>query len=111
MDVPSRRTALEIVRITYGATQLILPGQIARWTGGQTDNVSLRVRRVLGARHIAQGLLLMGHSSRRHHLGAMVDGAHAASMIALAMADRRRRRDAMLNAISTSAFALGEAVG
>jgi hypothetical protein len=111
MVVSSRRTRLEIIRIAYGAAQIAFPGWIARWTGGQTDTVSLRVRRVLGARHIAQALLLMGNSRRSHELGAVVDGAHAASMIALAIADRRRRRDAVLNAMSTLAFALCEAVG
>jgi hypothetical protein len=72
-------------------------------TFGADDRASTTVGRTLGARHLAQALMTWARPSRRALLtGAAVDGAHATSMVALAVLDPSRRRlGALAAAIST----------
>ena len=101
-------TGLETARLLYGAAQLVAPRTVAQTARTETDQESLLVRRVLGARHLAQAALLIRGDSTAHRKGAVVDAAHASSMIAWAITHRRRRRAALLNALSATSFALGE---
>lgn len=77
--------------------------------GSGTDDDSLRVRRVLGARHLIQAILLLGASRRAHLLGAGVDLAHAATALVWVGLDRSRRGDALINGAASLGFAIAEA--
>jgi hypothetical protein len=106
----SRGIALTFARAVYGIALLLEPGpcQGGR-TFGADDRASTIVGRALGARHLAQALMTRARPSRRALLrGAAVDGAHAISMVALAVLDPSRRRlGAFAAAISTGFTACG----
>jgi hypothetical protein len=102
-------TALECIRLVYGIAQLRAPAMVARAVGGRADDDSLRVRRVLGARHVVQALLLLGAPRGYHVIGAAVDATHAATAFAWAGLDRTRRGDAAINGATSLVFAVAEA--
>jgi hypothetical protein len=104
------RTAvvLQAVRAGYGAALLLVPGRVIRaYTGSQPGARTRTVARVLGARHLAQAAVTVGSgpSAESLGLGAAVDITHAASMAALALADRRVRRVTLTDALIETAFA------
>lgn len=103
-------TTVECIRLAYGVVQLRAPALAARGVGSRTDDDSLRVRRVLGARHLVQALLLLGAPRGYHLLGAAVDATHAATAFAWARFDRTRRGDALINGATSLGFAVAEAV-
>ncbi len=99
------------VRAGYGLVQLVHPTWIDRpLLGHPVDARAAGVARVLGARHLGQALAT-GRSPSRPvlALGAEVDLLHAASMIALGVMDRARRRAAFVDALLAGSFALGSA--
>lgn len=100
--------ALETTRAAYGLCQTSFPGPIFRFAVGQQPDAHVRVvMRVLGARHLMQALIVeVAPTSAALHLGAgVVDSLHSVSMVALAIADRRRRRAAALDAVLAALFA------
>jgi hypothetical protein len=99
------------VRAAYGAVQLLRPAHSAeQLLGGPLDPGAVAAVRVLGARQLAQAAVsVAAPSARLLALGASVDGAHALSMAVLALADRSRRRPAMVSGLIASAFAVGGA--
>ncbi|MGO2542286.1 hypothetical protein ACT3TS_17145 [Specibacter sp. AOP5-B1-6] len=102
--------ALEVIRIMVGLCQLVRPQLLyGAATGSQPPPGAVVVLRVLGARHFVQGLLLARAGRTWHRCGALVDLAHAATMVALACGDRRWRKPAALDAALASAFAAMEA--
>jgi hypothetical protein len=103
---------VELVRAAYGFVLLAAPpralGALARQP---LDRPSLRVARVLGARLVAQAVVLTTHPAPRWRMaGAAVDGAHAASMVALARWSRRpvHRRLAARSARDAALLAAAE---
>ena len=104
-------TWLAGVRAAYGAVQLLRPAHSAeQLLGGPLDPGAVAAVRVLGARQLAQAAVsVAAPSARLLALGASVDGAHALSMAVLALADRSRRRPAMVSGLIASAFAVGGA--
>jgi hypothetical protein len=60
--------------------------------------------RLLGARHLLETLVLSRDQGRARRLVAGIDAAHALSMLVLAIASPRLRRDALLSAASASAL-------
>ncbi len=108
--------ALEFVRLSLGLSQLICPRPLHRAAIGTPPSPhTVLVMRFLGARNVVQALLLV-HAGTEvqdrktwHRCGAMVDLAHAASMVAVASADRRWRRAAAIDAAVASFFAALEA--
>jgi hypothetical protein len=105
----SRLTA---VRAVLGAAELLAPRALTRVAlGTALDGGGLAAVRVLGARHLAQaaaGGADPGRTATR--LGATVDALHAASMLALAAADRRWRRAALTSASVAGALAVAGVV-
>ncbi len=101
--------ALEALRAGYGALQLGRPGLIARrLLACPLDQRGRVVARVLGVRQLGQALASgLRPSYPVLALGVEVDLLHAASMLALGIADRRRRRAALTDALIASSFALG----
>jgi hypothetical protein len=99
---------LQVVRAGYGGALLTVPGPVIRLVTGRPPGSRARaVARVLGARHLLQAALTTAAASSRPSLGigAVVDLAHAASMAAVALADRQVRRLTLSDALIESTFA------
>jgi len=99
---------LETTRAAYGLCQMTFPAPIFRLAIGNQPEARVRVvMRILGARHLLQALIVGAAptSGALHFGGGVVDSLHSASMVALAIADRRRRRAAALDAVIAGLFA------
>lgn len=91
--------AQTLLRTGYGLAQVLVPGRLGavvlrlhRPPGPPLTHVA----RVLGARHLAQALPCAVWPRRGVlQAGVAVDGLHAASMVALAVASPRWRRAAL----------------
>jgi hypothetical protein len=95
------------IRLVYGAALLAAPGAVLRACGGPDDGRARLYARVLGARQLAEGALLLAHGEPAWALGgAAVDGVHAISAVALAARTTRYRRLALLNAGGAAALTL-----
>jgi hypothetical protein len=106
---PRARPALDGARVAYGALLLLLPTATLRVE--PADRVGVGVARLLGARHVAQGLgaaLVPRVITGRRR--ALVDGLHAASMIGWAGLDPRHRRPALLSAASAGVLVVAESL-
>lgn len=102
---------LEAFRAGYGLCQLAFPTVISRLVlGHQPDRRLSLVIRILGARHLAQALILgaVPASPVLHTGGCVVDSLHSASMVVLAAADPQRRPAAALDALAAGLFAGAE---
>ena len=100
------------LRAAYGTVQLLLPAYSAeQLLGGPLEPPGLAGVRVLGARQLAQaGLSVAIPTARLLTLGAGTDAAHALSMAALALADPKWRRPALVSGLTATAFAAGGAL-
>jgi hypothetical protein len=98
---------LTAIRAAFGLSLLATPGAVLARTGAEVDRRTLPLARGLGARQLAEALLLRRRPGPRPLLaGAGVDLLHAASMLALALGSRRHRRTALTSAATASAFGL-----
>lgn len=102
------RLLLETIRFGYGLALAASPAAVARWSGSGTDARSQTIRQVLGLRHIAQAVVLVGAPQRLHVLGGIVDLSHAASAVWYAARTPSRRGDALVNAAVTTVLAAAE---
>lgn len=100
---------LDLARGSLGLVELVAPAAVLRAVGTDpADPESLAVVRVLGARHLLQAVITTARpTSGTRRLGVGVDAAHAASMIALAVASRSHRRAALCSATTATALAAG----
>jgi hypothetical protein len=95
---------------SFCVSRLVLGTAYLTWsalaTRRQAEPSPLRtVAGILGARHLAQGLLTAGRPARAAlALGAEVDAAHSASMIVLGSLSRRWRTAAFTDALVAGAF-------
>jgi hypothetical protein len=99
---------VQAARAGYGAGLLLVPGLLIRVCTGQRAGPRVRAgARLLGARHLAQATATAryGPSAESLGVGALVDITHAASMAALALADRRVRRITLTDALIETGFA------
>lgn len=105
----TRRSArlIAAARAGYGVALLCSPGPLTRAAAGHATGPGPRTTaRVLGVRQLLQAAGTGSDPSPRSlGLGAAVDAAHAASMAVLALADRRWRRAALLDALAATTFA------
>lgn len=109
---PRAAGALTGARVLWGSALLLAPGaMLGEARDAQTDRRARTFARVLGARQLAQAALVAPRGSRDWVIlaGAAVDAAHAATMVALAVLDRTRRKLALTNAFAATAFALAGA--
>lgn len=97
--------AARLIRGTWGALLLADPGLPLRLGGGEDSRAVRMATRILGARHLVEALILSRDQGRARRTVAGIDGAHAASMLLLALASPRLRRDALLSAASASGLA------
>ncbi|MGI8680874.1 MAG: hypothetical protein ACR2JO_01810 [Mycobacteriales bacterium] len=86
-----------------GAFLGMRPHRVSREVSGGSS-VGANWLRLLGARHLGQGIALLGRPTSRVLSGsAAVDGLHAASMVMLALASPAYRRPAALSAAVATA--------
>jgi hypothetical protein len=101
--------AATILRAAYGAALCCAPGAMLRLEGGaeaDSDPHARAVARVLGGRHLAQALLTAARPTPVVlALGAGSDVLHSASMAALGVLDRPRRRLGLTDGLIAAAFA------
>ena len=91
-------------RLVLGSAYLTCSALAARHQRGPA--AMRAVARVLGARHLVQGLLTVGRPARAAlALGAEVDAAHSASMIAIGLLSRRWRTAAFTDALLAGSLA------
>jgi len=96
---------LAVARGAWGAALLIAPRRFLPADGDESCRSLPAVARVLGARHIVQSGLLLREPEPRPPLWAIaVDVVHAASMLGVAAASPRLRRDALRSAAVAGAL-------
>lgn len=97
-----------LARLVWGGLLLLAPGALLRPVGPAT-RTAVATLRVLGARHLAQTAVAVRRPTPGVlTAGAAVDGLHALTALALAAADRRRRRAALVDAaVATTWSVLG----
>jgi hypothetical protein len=95
-----------VARMLWAVLLLAHPSTLVR----QEPNIAeLAAIRLLGARHLLQGaILLRCRRPRTRLLGAVVDCAHAASMVVFARTDRAIRSPALTSVAVSLAFAAQE---
>ena len=95
---------LSTAQAAAGAALLLRPAGVARLASGGGRTAPGVVVRVLGARTLAQALVLAAAERRRRDVrpvlvaGAVVDALHAASMVVTAFWKRDYRRSALASA-------------
>jgi hypothetical protein len=108
---PVQVAGFAVSRGALGAVELVLPGLMARWSCGRSrlDRRSTLAVRVLGGRQLGQALVLYLAPARKVVVaGAVVDGIHGATMLALAIRSTRWRPAALIEAlVATSLAGLG----
>ncbi len=100
------RLLFPAARGCYGAALLCAPGLALGLCTGQAPSQRARaVVRILGARHLAQAVLTLWRPRPAVLLaGAGIDACHAASMLALAVADPRMRIAGIADGAAAAAF-------
>ncbi len=107
-SVTAKVTVFAVIRGTLGAIELFLPDLAAHGPGRRwrLDRRAALTVRLLGGRQLGQALLMdLVPRSEVASAGAVVDGLHALSMVALMMLSTRWRRPALTEAIVASALA------
>jgi hypothetical protein len=92
-----------LIRGSWGTLLLADPGLPLRLGGGMNSRRVRGAVRILGARHVAEALILTRDPRLLRWVRA-VDATHALSMLALAATSPRLRRDALLSAASATAL-------
>jgi hypothetical protein len=100
------------VRAGYGVLLLVVPDPVIHlYSGRRADPLTRSVIRVLGARHLIQGVLTGGAPGALVlALGVEVDLAHAVSILGLAALDQRQRRAGLVDAAAAGGFAVAGVV-
>jgi hypothetical protein len=90
----------------WAAFLLVTPSSALSLLGGQPDATSRSVARILGARHVLQAMVELTSWPRWRRIGSLVDATHAATALALAIADQRWRRPAGADAVIAATLAV-----
>jgi hypothetical protein len=100
------------LRLSYAALLLAAPDLVIRLsTGHPANRITRAVVRLLGGRHLIQGILTGNRpSTPMLALGAAADLAHALSMLALAALNQRRRRAELTDAAVAATLAISGAI-
>jgi hypothetical protein len=101
--------AVPALHALLGGALLLAPDRLVAATGEPPDRATRIAARVLGGRHLAQGMALrLLASPPAAGVGAVIDGLHCASMVAAAAVSRRHRRAAMASGLLAGALAAVE---
>lgn len=93
------RRAPALIGTVWGIGLLVAPDRVLRLAGvTDASGVELVTVRVLGARHVLEGVLLLTFGSRARVPVVVTESAHALSMVALAIAAPRFRREGLVSA-------------
>jgi len=106
-----RSAGPDLARAAWGAACLLGPGTVGRLLAGhEPDTRARRVLRVLGARHLVQaaGMRLLPAPVGLVG-GTAVDGLHAVTALLAALADPRRRRAELADALVATGWCLWSA--
>lgn len=111
------RRPVDVVRLGLGLVALTRPQVALRLSAGRTQQHERAAVRILGARYLAQSVigLAASHSQRRppvsserrpwaRELDVAIEGTHAATMLALAVASPKHRRLALVSAVMAVSF-------
>jgi hypothetical protein len=100
------RTA-SVARLALGATSLAVPRQVLTVIGAtdRNDRTTQLVTRVLGARYVLQVVADLAVGRRTRVFDALVDLAHAGSMLPTAALWREHRRSALTSAALATGIA------
>ena len=99
---------VDLARLCLGLVAIARPGSLLP-TGTDSGGRARALTRILGARYLAQsasGFAFRGQLVPQ--VDAAIDLTHAASMLALAAADRPHRRVALLSATLSTGFAAAD---
>lgn len=95
-----------VARAAWGTLLLVAPGRLLQPFGPVTTTAVVTLR-VLGLRHLAQAAVTFRRPTPvTLAFGAVVDGLHAGSALALAAVDRQQRRAALANAVTATGWAV-----
>lgn len=99
---------LTLVRAAWGAALLLAPDRVlSALPHQQLDRPTRVFARVLGARELAQAAIIARRPTRGWVLaGTAVDATHATTMVGLALLNPDRRKLALSNVVTASAFAV-----
>jgi hypothetical protein len=102
---------LDVTRGLYGAALLVRPTALCRVLHVDVPSTELRlVMRVLGARHLAQAIVVpIVDSDVTRALGAVADVLHGATDLLYARWRRGRRTGAEFDAVVAASFAVANA--
>ena len=106
MDSAVTGRLLGVLRLLWAVSLLVWPRTIFARFGGTEFPESRLVGRILGARHLVQGVAEVTVWPRGRRLGSFVDAAHALSVCAAAIATRRWRKIATIDAAIAASFSL-----
>lgn len=98
---------IEFLRASWGLLLLLAPRAVLTWVHAvRIDRKALLVTRILGARQVVQALL-SGTKPSPEILaaGIWVDAVHSLTALALAVADRRRVRVGLADAVVAALWA------
>ncbi|MGH9046838.1 MAG: hypothetical protein ACRDVW_05930, partial [Acidimicrobiales bacterium] len=91
----------------WGTALLMAPARMISLLGGEDEVRSRLLARVLGLRHVTQGLFEITGGNRRWSAGTKADLAHSLSALGLAAFSRRWRKAALVDALIAASFAVG----
>jgi hypothetical protein len=95
-----------VIRLAWAATLLAAPAAVVDALGGPVDSTSVRVARILGARHAAQGLVEVATWPKWRRAGSFIDAAHSLTAVGLGVIAPRWRRVGLTDSGIAAAFAL-----
>ena len=98
------------LRFAWGSALALCPEPLLRLVGvNGADRRTVVVARVLGGRHLIQGVAECWFGDPARRAGVAIDSLHAMSMVALGLADSGRRRATFVDALAAGTFAMGTA--
>jgi len=99
--------AIELIRAGWGGVLLAAPAEVLGHIHGvRVDRRAVVVTRILGARHLVQALLSgVDPGPEVLAAGVWVDTVHSATALGLAVADRRRARGGVTDALVAASWA------
>ncbi len=101
-------TKIDKIRVAYGIALVLAPSSLVRRIVGHDTGLGFAVvRRVLGARHVAQGFALdFLDSDILRLLGAGADFLHAGTMVGAAAIGERHRDVELTDAVIATVFGI-----